>query len=216
MIISSGSKKLLRLFSTWERRHSIPEQKVAAINSMALLNIINIGFVMFLINVKLIPIPGFLEGEMSATPEFFTKIGDKIVITMFIMLFSIHGSNLAYAGCCDLKRKYDRDFGPDDSRTKTLTQIDYEDMNTGIEFSIDYRYASLLTWLFVVIVYGMGMPILYPLGALNFLIGYWVDKYLLLNHYRSPPMFSHYMALNVLAWFKWALFWHFMVSLWIA
>jgi hypothetical protein len=125
MIISSGSKKLLRLFSTWERRHSIPEQKVAAINSMALLNIINIGFVMFLINVKLIPIPGFLEGEMSATPEFFTKIGDKIVITMFIMLFSIHGSNLAYAGCCDLKRKYDRDFGPDDSRTKTLTQIDY-------------------------------------------------------------------------------------------
>lgn len=64
-IISSGSKKILRLFSTLEGRHTIAEQKVAAINSMALLNIINIGFVLFLINVKVDFIDGwlFLNGE---------------------------------------------------------------------------------------------------------------------------------------------------------
>ena len=64
-IISSGSKKILRIFSNWEGRHTIAEQKVAAINSMALLNIINIGFVLFLINVKVDFIDGwlFLNGE---------------------------------------------------------------------------------------------------------------------------------------------------------
>jgi hypothetical protein len=128
---------------------------------------------------------------------------------------SSHGSSLAFAACCDLKRRRDRGFGSDRSETKTLTQYDYEDMNTGIEFEIDYRYAGLLTWLFVVMIYGTGLPILYPIGALNFFVGYWVDKYLILNHYRSSPMFGHHILLQVLDWFKWALLCHFVISCWI-
>lgn len=186
---------------------------------MALLNIINIGFVMVLINIKAekfsiggLPI---FDGEYAdATPMFFGKIGTKIVITMILMLFTIHGANLAFAGCCALKRKHDRGFTSDEHRTKTLTQFDYEDMNTGIEFSIDYRYANLLTWLFVVMIYGTGMPILYPIGALNFFIGYWVDKYLLLNHYRKPPMYTSFIILSVITWFRWALLFRFAISIW--
>lgn len=134
---------------------------------------------------------------------------------MVFMFFSTHVSNLAFAGCCELKRKRDRSYGSDKRHTRTLTQFDYEDMNTGIEFNIDYKYANMLTWLFVVIIYGTGMPILYPIGAFNFLIGYWVDKYLLLNHYRKPPMFTHFIILRVITWFKWALLFHFVVSFWI-
>ena len=187
---------------------------------MALLNVINIGFVMVLINIKkdsiYIPYLPIFGGEYEdATPTFFRKIGNKIIITMILMLFTIHGSNMAFAGCCSLKRRCDRGCTSDSHRTKTLTQFDYEDMNTGIEFSIDYRYANLLTWLFVVIVYGTGMPILYPIGALNFLIGYWIDKYLLLTHYRKPPMFMSVMIINVIDWFKYALFARFIVSLWV-
>ena len=103
---------------------------------------------------------------------------------MVVMLFTVHGSSLAFAGCHALKRKRDRGFTSDKKRTKMLTQFDYEDINTGIEFMIDYRYVNVLTWLFVVLVYGTGMPILYPLGALNFFMAYWLDKYLLLNHYK--------------------------------
>ena len=217
-LITSGSKKILRIFSTWEGRSTIAQQKVAAINAMALLNIINIGFVLFLVNFSMPRVRetfGFMRGEYRiATPSWFKRIGVKIVFTMGMMLFTIHGSNAAWAGCCALKRKRDRGFSSDKRITKTLTQFDYEDMNTGPEFMIDYKYANMITWLFVVFVYGAGMPILFPLGAFNFFITYWIDKYLLLSHYKKPPMFDIYIVLHVISWFKYALFFHFLITQW--
>ena len=52
------------------------------------------------------------------------------------------------------------------------------------------------------------MPILYPIAAIFFIIGYWVDKLLLLRFNRKPPAFDSSLNMGSLAWFKWILLLH--------
>jgi hypothetical protein len=49
---------------------------------------------------------------------------------------------------------------------------------------VSLRYATNLVTFFVCFVYASAMPILLPIGAVSFVIGYWVDKFLFLRYYR--------------------------------
>ena len=71
---------------------------------------------------------------------------------------------------------------------------------------------QLLTVLFVTFIYSGGIPILYPLAALFFFVTYWSDKYLILRQYVRPPKYDNYLALKTLEWFKFALFFHVLMS----
>jgi len=42
---------------------------------------------------------------------------------------------------------------------------------------------------FITVIFGGGLPLLYPIAALYFLVTYWVDKYLLFRATRHP---AHY------------------------
>jgi hypothetical protein len=71
---------------------------------------------------------------------------------------------------------------------------------------------SLLTYVFVTLFYGGGLPLLYPISALYFGVTYWVDKYLLTKHYRKPPSYNTRIAKGALYWFKWALLIHCVIT----
>jgi hypothetical protein len=73
---------------------------------------------------------------------------------------------------------------------------------------LEFRYANMLTILAVAFLYSGGMPILYPVAALYFIITYWVDKYMLFNYYRKPIMFNDYLARRTLEYFKYIFFLH--------
>jgi hypothetical protein len=59
-----------------------------------------------------------------------------------------------------------------------VIQEDYEDVNTGSEFTMHTRYAQVLTTLFTIFMYSAGLPLLYLVGFANFFFTYWVDKFL--------------------------------------
>ena len=61
-------------------------------------------------------------------------------------------------------------------KTRKITQPDYEDINTGAEFLIEYRYSQILTTLFIVMMYSSGLPILYLIALLTYFFQYWFDK----------------------------------------
>lgn len=71
---------------------------------------------------------------------------------------------------------------------------------------------SLLTYVFVTLFFGGGLPLLYPISALYFGVTYWVDKYLLTKHYRKPPSYNTRIAKGALFWFKWALLIHCVIT----
>ncbi len=59
---------------------------------------------------------------------------------------------------------------------------------------IEFRYSNLLFVLGVTFLYSSGMPILYPIAAAYFFVGYWVDKMLLVCFARRPVNYDSYMA----------------------
>ena len=103
-----------------------------------------------------------------------------------MMVFMPHFSNVAQQCLYGCKRCCDRGCSCDDRRTSKLVQEDYENINTGNEFMLEFRYSNMLTVISVSFLYSGGMPFLYPVAALFFFFTYWVDKCLLFNYYRKP------------------------------
>ena len=106
------------------------------------------------------------------------------------------------------KRCYDRRCSLDLKKTRKLAQWDYEDVNTGNEFMLEFRYSNILSILAVIFMYSSSMPILYVFGMVYFFITYWIDKVLLFRYYKKPVMFDSYIARKSLSWFKYILLLH--------
>lgn len=73
---------------------------------------------------------------------------------------------------------------------------------------MDFKYAAMLTVLYITMLYGSGIPILYVVAAAFYFTSYWVDKFLLLRYFKRPLMMDQYLAKNTLSWFKYALVLH--------
>ena len=67
---------------------------------------------------------------------------------------------------------------------------------------LEFRYSNMLIVLAVAFFYSSGMPILYPIAAIFFIITYCTDKWLLFHYYKQPPMYNSYLARKTLKWFK--------------
>ena len=73
---------------------------------------------------------------------------------------------------------------------------------------MDYKYSSMLTIVFVTMMFGSGIPILYLISAVFFFVTFWVDKILIFYYYRKPELLDENLALRTLRWFKYALMLH--------
>ena len=81
-------------------------------------------------------------------------------------------------------------------------------MNTGSRFEIEFRYARMLFVIGVCFLYSSGMPILYPIAAGFFFVGYWVDKILLLEFLKKPIIYDSFMSRKTHNWTKFILVMH--------
>jgi len=63
-------------------------------------------------------------------------------------------------------------------------------MHTGPDPFMDYKYSNMMVVIYVVMLYGSGIPILYLVAAVFFFVTYWVDKELVFNHYRKTEMYD--------------------------
>ena len=53
-----------------------------------------------------------------------------------------------------------------------------------------FKYSSILTIVYITMMYGVGMPILFPIACISFVVLYFVEKILLFYGYRMPPMYD--------------------------
>ena len=68
----------------------------------------------------------------------------------------------------------------------------------GAGFSIDGRYSVLLRLIFVTLMYGTGMPLMYPIALLTCVVIYVVDRYCLLYLHPKPPEYDYQLNQNAL------------------
>lgn len=109
---------------------------------------------------------------------------------MFLKPFSTHFTNLAMGFVELLKRWYDQGFRLNRQYTRQKIQEDYVDEQTGSAFTLEGRYTNMLTISAIVFFFGPGMPILYPIAALYFFIGFFIDKILLYYFNRRSMLYD--------------------------
>lgn len=58
--------------------------------------------------------------------------------------------------------------------------------------------------------FSSGMPILYFVALITFLVSYWIDKYLILYHYRMPPSYTINLSYYSIQIMKFAIVFHYL------
>ncbi len=71
-------------------------------------------------------------------------------------------------------------------------------MYGGPIYYMHFKYSSIMTITFITFIYGFGMPILFPIACVSFLVLYMVEKLLLFYGYRLPPMYDERLSQDVL------------------
>jgi len=84
-----------------------------------------------------------------------------------------------------------------DSTKKTSIQP-YIDTFAGPVYFLHYKYSASLNICFVTLMYGVSMPILFPIACCAFIVLYMVEKLMLYYSYRIPPMYDERLSKSVL------------------
>ena len=90
-------------------------------------------------------------------------------------------------------------FTCDPNKTNKITIQQYVELHSGPVFAIHYKYSALLNITFVTFMYGMGMPILFPIALISVLTLYMCEKAMLYYSYRQPPMYDEKLNMAVLS-----------------
>lgn len=141
---------------------------------------INTAVIILLVNFRLnfylygIPIIAGQYSEFSV--DWYRMVGSTIILTMLLRLITPHIITSFYILIKLCKRWYDRKWTLKKHHTRQVLQEDYEEINSGSDFLLDSRYASVLTTIFMVMMYSAGMPMMYLIGFGYFFITYWTDK----------------------------------------
>ena len=98
-----------------------------------------------------------------------------------------------------LYRFKDRGFTSCNSeKTKKTTIQQYVELYSGPVYFIHYKYSTILNTTFVTFMYGLGLPILFPVAVVGFFVLLVVEKAMLYYSYRAPPMYDDRLNKSVL------------------
>lgn len=96
-----------------------------------------------------------------------------------------------------------------------LTQAQLNKLHTGPFFLYSENYAQHMATFFTTLTFATGLPLLYPIACINYFIGYFVDKYLFIHLYRTPPRLDGRLGREVLSMVPWAIVLHLGTSIWM-
>lgn len=137
-------------------------------------------------------------------PEWYAQVGFLILKTMIInALLPFSGLALGW-GPPFIHRKMDMKWGNDRYVTKKTSMMAYKKIWSGGEYIMHIKNAGLLLVVFVTCMYGVGMPLLFPVAAVNFFIQWTVERIMAVYQVKLPPSLDDKLTNNLLAMIKWA------------
>ena len=71
-----------------------------------------------------------------------------------------------------------------------ISASEYIKIHAGPPFAIDIRYSKIMTIIWVTMMYGAGLPILFPIALISIILIYMMDIYMLFYVYRKPPVYD--------------------------
>ena len=156
----------------------------------------------------------FSGARSDFTWKWYLEVGTAVTVTMFINVFALNASSFSAAVQTKLLRCVDRGCSVDMSITGQKLQVQLENMYTGPKMMLEERYAALLVQFTVSVIYSGGMPILWIIGFLGFLVGFIVDKWAFLRVYRLPPKYGPALARKCTDVLPYVVIGHALLAVW--
>jgi hypothetical protein len=101
-------------------------------------------------------------------------------------------------------RLLDRSFTSDTYKTKKTSMQVYVDLYSGPEYFIHFKYSGVLNVTFVTMMYGMGIPVLFPIAAWTYFVIYTMERLMTSYYVQMPPTFDDKMTKNAVSILRWA------------
>ena len=187
---------------TWVGEDTVSEQLSSITNGVFYAQFFNTGILILMVNANLTEhepkaLTKYVEGPyFDYMPQWYASVGDKIVNTMLI------NSILPYVGLVTgflipkLKRLLDNKFSGDPYRTKKNAMAGYKDLYSGADYVIHFKYSGVLNIVYITMMYGMGMPILFVLAAFNFFNQWVCERIIVAYQMKLPPALDDKLTVN--------------------
>ena len=173
-------------------------------DSVFLCQFFNTGFLLMLCGANLTEqpilahIPGLPVGSMSDfNSAWFDQLGVTIAGSLtFGAVFPI-ANECGQLGKRTTFRLLDRLPAANGLTRKTTIQ-QYVNLHSGPEYFMHYKYSGLMNVAFLALMFGTGMPQLFPIAALSFVVLYSIENYMLYYLYKKPPDYDEKLNDSIL------------------
>lgn len=137
---------------------------------------------------------------------FMPIIFELLVIVM--KWFFIAKDSGAWCNC--FKKKDERYY-----TTKKKQIYEFIDLYGGPEYIMHFKFSNILNVTYVTMVYGLGLPLLFPIALLSYFIFWAVERYMLAYVYRKPPNMDEAMIKNGMKMLRFIPFMFLFTSYWM-
>jgi len=80
----------------------------------------------------------------------------------------------------------------------------YKDLYSGADYVIHFKYSGVLNIVYITMMYGMGMPILFVLAAFNFFNQWVCERLIVAYQVKLPPALDDKLTNNAIEMLKYA------------
>lgn len=98
----------------------------------------------------------------------------------------------------------DSKFSGDPYKTKKTAMAQYKELYSGAEYVIHFKCAGVINIVWVTMLYGVGLPILFPLATFNFFNQYICERITISFMVRLPPALDDMLTNNLVSKCKYA------------
>ena len=143
------------------------------------------------------------------TENWYLNIAPSLIFTMLLNAVYLYIEFAISFGTKALFRAMDQGWSTyccckPDKKTKKKTIQEYVNLYSGPQHVMHFKYAAILTTVFVTLMYGYAIPMLFPIAAFTFLNYYIVDKLLITYYYQKPPVYDDKLNTAALSLMKYA------------
>lgn len=208
IIINIILKMIMLVLVKWIGYHTESEQTSAIMYSIFVTQFFNTGILLILTNANTIdaglfflPFKG-MYNDLNA--QWYDDIGASFIITMLTAAMMPIAELCIAVGMQTAFQFLDRGFSFTGNSTKTNTIQAYINLYAGPEYDMHVKYSALMNMLFVCFMYGLAIPLLFPISLVGLTVLYFVEKFAITYFYRKPPMFDEKMNTLAITTLQWA------------
>lgn len=181
VIVNFILKYAMRKICDFERRCTVSDLQHTIMVKLFLATSINTTFISLC----------FTSQDEYFTRNWYLNVGSGHLITMLVCMFSPHILNLIIfypakhcrIACCRRRKK---------------TQSELNQLYLGPAYDLASKMAVALNIISSCFYYSGGIPLLNVVCFVSLVVIYWIEKFLIVHHYRKPPHFNQKLNTSAL------------------